>query len=82
MIHKLEKRYNEDSQGYNKSMKSFMKTAQKGTSGNYSTIQRALLTFAKDLVFKNGKGRNVLEFLYKVQLGREEQSIIEEEDLA
>ena len=78
MIHKLEKRYNEYSQGYNKSMKS----AQKVTSGNYSTIQRALLTFAKDLVFKNGKGRNVLEFLYKVQLGREEQSIIEEEDLA
>ena len=42
LIHKIEIRYNEDSQGYKKSIKSFMKSAQKVTSGNDITIQRAL----------------------------------------
>ena len=41
-------------------MESFIKSAQKVTSGYYSTIQRALFTFAKDLVFKNGKRKKSL----------------------
>ena len=41
-------------------MKCFMKSAIKVTSGNDSTIQRALFTFAKDLVFKNGKRKKSL----------------------
>ena len=41
-------------------MESFIKSAQKVTSGYYSTIQRALFTFAKDLFFKNGKRKKSL----------------------
>ena len=78
MIHKIEKRYNEDSQGYKKSMKSFMKSA----SEMMVQFKRHCLHLQKTLSLRMERGRNPLEFLYKAQLGREEHSSIEEEDLA
>ena len=60
LVLRIETRYDEDPESYKKSIKSFLKTSKRVISGNDATIQKALFTFAKEVIFKKGKRKTSL----------------------
>ena len=54
-IQRIETRYCEDPSAYKKSIKCFLKSLKRIMTGNDSKIQKALFTFAKEVIWKRGK---------------------------
>ena len=57
LIGKVEKRYECDRPNYKKAITSFKKSATKVASGNDATLQKALFSFAKEIVQQVRKGK-------------------------
>ena len=54
-IQRIKTRYCEDPSAYKKSIKCFLKSLKRIMTGNDYKIQKALFTFAKEVIWKRGK---------------------------